>query len=103
MSSIIDKVFNNVKSVCNLSGEVKAHTESGFAIHYVIEEGLVHDWVLSIQNTLKNRVKQTMSVEPTYEVANTVEFKIDEKTYVFSTLDYFTREERVISITGVVI
>lgn len=44
-----------------------------------------------------------MSVEPTYEVANTVEFKIDEKTYVFSTLDYFTGEERVISITGVVI
>lgn len=103
MSSIIDKVFNNVKSVCNLCGEVKAHTESGFAIHYVIDEGLVRGWVLSIQNTLKNRVKQTMGVEPIEELANTMEFKVNEKTYVFSTLDYFTGEDRVISVTGVVI
>lgn len=103
MSSTIDKVFNNVKSVCNLSGDIKVHVENGFAIHYVIDEGLVRDWVLSIQNTLKNRVKQTMGVEPTYEMANTMEFKIDEKTYVFSTLDYFTGEDRVISITGVMI
>lgn len=103
MLNKIEQVVNNVKSVCNLIGDVKVHSESGFTVHYIIDEGLVQSWVSSIQNTLLNRIKQTMVIEPIVERNNYLEFKYGEKTYNFSIVDCFDGDDRAIVVVGAVI
>lgn len=103
MLNKIEQVVNNVKSVCNLTGDVKVHSESGFAVHYIIDEGLVQSWVSSIQNTLLNRIKQTMVIEPIVKRNNYLEFKYGEKMYNFSIVDCFDGEDRMIMIVGATI
>ena len=103
MLNKIEQVVNNVKSVCNLTGDVKVHSESGFTVHYIIDEGLVQSWVSSIQNTLLNRIKQTMVIEPIVERNNYLEFKYGEKTYNFSIVDCFDGDDRAIVVVGAVI
>lgn len=103
MLNKIEQVVNNVKSVCNLTGDVKVHTDSGFTVHYVIDEGLVQSWVSSIQSTLINRIKQAMSVDPICERNNYLEFKYGEKMYNFSIVDCFDGDDRAIVVVGAVI
>lgn len=103
MMNKIEHVLDNIKSVCNLTGDVKVHTDSGFAVHYIIDEGLVQSWVSSIQSTLINRIKQAMSVDPICVHNNALEFKYGGKMYNFSIVDCFDGDDRAIVVVGAVI
>ena len=59
--------------------------------------------VLVVSETLLNRIKQTMVIEPIVERNNYLEFKYGEKMYNFSIVDCFDGEDRMIMIVGAAI
>ena len=103
MLNKIEQVLNNVKSACNLTGDVRMHTEKCFTVYYIIDEGLVQSWVSSIQSTLIGRIKQAVGIEPIDEFNNMLKFNCDGRMYDFSVTDCFDGNDRVILVVGAVI